>query len=140
MIAVALVDNGSLEPAATLSLRRLAAAVAAQTGKSVAPVSWKHSDRVPPDALGPVRAQTLRPWLEAKLAAGLRRFVFLPCFISDQGAIGTALADEVAAILAPFPPPGPCLRGACPRARGWRTWSSPASANAGSRRGCARPR
>ena len=43
----ALIDNGSLEPAAHRNLRRLAAAVGERAGMRVEAVSWKHSDRIP---------------------------------------------------------------------------------------------
>ncbi len=50
MIA-ALIDNGSLQPAAHRQLRRLAAALSVRSGIRVDPVSWKYSDRIPPAAL-----------------------------------------------------------------------------------------
>ena len=43
---IALLDNGSLEPAAHRSLRAAAAALTARTGLVVEAVSWKHSDRI----------------------------------------------------------------------------------------------
>ena len=44
---VALIDNGSLEVAATLNLRTVAAELTLKVGVPVHPVSWKHSDRIP---------------------------------------------------------------------------------------------
>lgn len=95
---VAIIDNGSLEPAAQLNLRAAAAALAAAAGLPVSPVSWKHSDRVPATALGGAPAWTLGPWVRAQRAGGERQFVFVPFFISAQGAIGSALRAELEAL------------------------------------------
>jgi sirohydrochlorin ferrochelatase len=95
---VALVDNGSLAAAAHLSLRAAAAAVGERAGVAVEAVSWKHSGRIGADLLGGVPASTLAPWVRAQVAAGEREFVFVPFFISPQGAIGSALRAELEAL------------------------------------------
>jgi sirohydrochlorin ferrochelatase len=92
---VALVDNGSLEPAAHRNLRAVAAALAEQTGVAVHAVSWKHSDRIAPDALGGTPAWTLAPFVRRMHALGQRDFVFVPFFVSAQGAIGSALRGDL---------------------------------------------
>ena len=92
---VALIDNGSLEAAAHLYLRAVAAAVSARAGAPVVAVSWKHSDRVPPVELDHMPAPTLAPWVRAQVARGERDFVFIPFFISAQGAIGSALRNDL---------------------------------------------
>ncbi len=92
---VALIDNGSLEPAAHHNLRAVAAALAARAGVTVEPISWKHSDRIPAVALGGVPAWTLAPWLRHHVVEGQRDFLFVPFFISAQGAIGSALRDDL---------------------------------------------
>jgi sirohydrochlorin ferrochelatase len=92
---VALIDNGSLEPAAQLNLRAVAAALSAKAGIKVSPISWRHSDRIPVSVLGGEPAWTLENWVRTQLAAGEREFVFVPFFISPQGAIGSALHDEL---------------------------------------------
>ena len=92
---VALVDNGSLEAAAHLALRAAAAAIGTQAGVPVEAVSWKHSSRVPADLLGGVPAPTLTPWVRAQVAAGEREFLFVPFFVSPQGAIGSALRADL---------------------------------------------
>jgi sirohydrochlorin ferrochelatase len=94
-MTIALVDNGSLESDAHRNLRAVAAAVAARTGRPVAAVSWKHSDRIAPADLEGQPAAVLAPWLRARFAAGEREFVFLPFFISAQGAIGSALRADL---------------------------------------------
>ncbi len=113
---VALIDNGSLEPAAHHNLRAVAAALSVRTGVSIEAVSWKHSDRIPVRALmgaatcapgssvaAPIKvrtettegAWTLAPWIRAQLARGEREFLFVPFFISAQGAIGSALRSDL---------------------------------------------
>ena len=94
MIA-ALIDNGSLEAAAHRNLRALAAEVSRRTRVDVVPVSWKHSDRVAAAALGGQGAWTLAPWVRAQVDSGERSFVFIPFFVSPQGAIGSALRRDI---------------------------------------------
>lgn len=94
MIA-ALVDNGSLEPAAHLNLREAADALAARAGHAVHAVSWRHSDRIPRAALGEAPAATLISWMRARLADGEREFLFIPFFISPQGAIASSLRRDL---------------------------------------------
>jgi sirohydrochlorin ferrochelatase len=95
---VALIDNGSLEPAAQRNLRAVAAALSERAGVPVAAVSWKHSDRIPAAELDGTPAQTIGLWLRSQLAAGERRFVFIPFFISAQGSIGSALRTDIEAL------------------------------------------
>lgn len=92
---IAVVDNGSLEPAAHLSLRSVARALSQRTGQHVRAVSWKHSDRIPLDALGDSPAWTLDAFIRSLVALGQREFVFVPFFISAQGAIGSALRRDL---------------------------------------------
>lgn len=92
---VAVIDNGSLEPAAHRNLRTVAAALSASTGINVRAVSWKHSDRVPETALDGAHAWTLASFIRAMFALGQREFVFVPFFISPQGAIGSALFRDL---------------------------------------------
>jgi sirohydrochlorin ferrochelatase len=94
MIA-ALIDNGSLEPAAHRNLRALAAALSTRSGATVHAVSWKHSDRIRPEALDGIAAWTLAPFVRTHFARGERDFVFVPFFISAQGAIGSALRGDL---------------------------------------------
>lgn len=93
---VTLVDNGSLEAAAHLNLRAVAAAMSAETGVKVHAVSWKHSDRIPAAELGGAPAWTVGRFLREMIAFGQREFVFVPFFISPQGAIGSALHSDLA--------------------------------------------
>jgi sirohydrochlorin ferrochelatase len=95
---IALLDNGSLEPAAHRSLRAAAAALTARTGLPVEAVSWKHSDRIAATELDGAPAWTLLPWLRARLRTGTREFVFVPFFISARGAIASAVRADLAAV------------------------------------------
>lgn len=102
---IALIDNGSLEPSAHLNLRRVAAEISAQAGVPVAAVSWRHSQRIPASQLQGTTAAVLETWLRAHHAQGERDFVFIPFFISAQGAIGSALRtdlEKLRAELGPF--------------------------------------
>jgi hypothetical protein len=92
---IALLDNGSLEPASHRNLRAVAAAVAARTGLVVEAVSWRHSDRIPAEELDGAPAPALLPWMRARLREGEREFVFLPFFISGEGAIATAVRSDL---------------------------------------------
>jgi sirohydrochlorin ferrochelatase len=92
---VALIDNGSLQPAAHRNLRAVAAGISRRAGVDVHAVSWKHSDRLPPSSLDGEAAWTLRRFVEHHVARGERDFVFVPFFISAQGAIGSALRDDL---------------------------------------------
>lgn len=106
-MVVALIDNGSLEPAAHRNLRRVAAALSQRTQFPVHAVSWKHSDRIAPERLAepgsatdaenapPTPAWTVAPFIRAMAALGQREIVFVPFFISAQGAIGSALRQDL---------------------------------------------
>ncbi|HVU35869.1 MAG TPA: hypothetical protein VHE61_20685 [Opitutaceae bacterium] len=92
---VALIDNGSLEPAAHRNLRALASSLSARAGVKVHPVSWKHSERIEAVSLGGIPADTLAPWVRTQVDAGERDFVFIPFFVSAQGAIGSWLRRDL---------------------------------------------
>lgn len=117
----ALIDNGSLEAAAHLNLRQVAASLTAATGLPVEAVSWKHSDRVPTSALAGQPAWTIGPWVRHHAARGEREFIFIPFFISTQGAIGSALHADLTRLQAETGPwsfhftTGLAARGALPR-------------------------
>jgi sirohydrochlorin ferrochelatase len=97
---IALIDNGSLEPAAHAGLRAAAEAIGARAEVRVEAVSWRHSDRIPSYALGGGPALTLVPWVRDQVAAGEREFLFIPFFISPQGAIGSSLRRDLLALQA----------------------------------------
>ncbi|HZZ19278.1 MAG TPA: CbiX/SirB N-terminal domain-containing protein [Opitutaceae bacterium] len=92
---IALIDNGSLEAAAHEGLRTAALAIGEKAQVRVEAVSWKHSNRIPPESLQRGAAHTLAPWVRAQVATGEREFIFVPFFISPQGAIGSSLRRDL---------------------------------------------
>ena len=92
-----LVDNGSLRPDATLSLRELASSLSRATDVEVKPVSLLHANRVCADKLGGEPAQTFLPFLEQSLEQGMRDFRVIPLFLGPSRAITRYIPDQVAA-------------------------------------------
>lgn len=84
---ILLLDNGSLESASTLQLRRLAAELAARVGAAVLPVSLAHSEKVPVEALDGRRAELFEPALDRVLREGVDEIVVVPLFIGPSHAI-----------------------------------------------------
>jgi sirohydrochlorin ferrochelatase len=95
-----LVDNGSSRPESTLRLRRLGAALGERLGTRVHPVSLQHADRIPPDALGGMPADTLEPFLRRALAEGMRDFLAVPLFFGPSRALTQFIPDTVSALTA----------------------------------------
>lgn len=98
-----LVDNGSLEPAATLALRVLAAKLAARLGQPVEPVSLLHSSAIDPAKIGGQPAEILEPALERRLAAGQSAFLILPLFFGPSGALTDYLPKRLAHLRGKYP-------------------------------------
>ena len=98
-----LVDNGSLEPAATLALRELAAQLARRLGHPVEPVSLLHSSGIDPALLDGRPAEILFPALEKRVAAGQERLVILPLFFGPSQALTVYLPDNLARLHKKFP-------------------------------------
>jgi sirohydrochlorin ferrochelatase len=92
---VLLVDNGSVEPAATLALRALAERLAEATGRAVRPVSLLHSSAIAPGLLGGQPAEILEPALRALAAAGQFNVVILPLFIGPSAAWQNYVPERV---------------------------------------------
>ncbi|HTL66960.1 MAG TPA: CbiX/SirB N-terminal domain-containing protein [Lacunisphaera sp.] len=82
-----LVDNGSLQPAATLALRGLATKLALRLGEPVEPVSLLHSSAIDAAQLNGRAAEILGPALERRLAAGREEFVIVPLFFGPSQAL-----------------------------------------------------
>lgn len=98
-----LLDNGSLEPAATLRLRELAAELAARVDTPVEPVSLLHSSGIAAEKLGGVPAEILEPALERRIAAGARDFLIVPLFFGPSRALTEYLPERVARLKARAP-------------------------------------
>jgi len=82
-----LLDNGSLEPAATLALRALAAQLAQRLAIPVAPVSLLHSSTINPQELDGHPAEILESAVLRRLAAGHNKFIILPLFFGPSRAL-----------------------------------------------------
>lgn len=98
-----LVDNGSLQPAATLALRELAVNLGTQLGQTVEPVSLLHSSGIDPQLLGGKSAEILFPALERRLAEGKNEFLVLPLFFGPSQALTAYLPDNVERLRKKFP-------------------------------------
>jgi len=117
---VALVDNGSLKPEATLSLRRIAAAVEAE-GRArgrflkVDAVAARFADRIPARDLEGRPAETLPGWLSRVAAAGRgQKVLLLPLLIGPSNTITKTMpgaARAVPSLEVEIAPPLVCL---CP--------------------------
>lgn len=98
-----LMDNGSLEPAATHGLRGLATKLGARIGSQVAPISLLHSSAIPAEKLGGTHAEILEPALERRLVAGQSDFVIVPLFFGPSGALTDYLPKRIAHLRSKHP-------------------------------------
>jgi sirohydrochlorin ferrochelatase len=103
MPTILLVDNGSLEAAATLSLRQIAISLGSVLDRLVEPVSLLHSSKIPADQLGGQAAETLEPALERRLHAGISDFLVVPLFFGPSLALTEYLPGRVALLRGKFP-------------------------------------
>jgi sirohydrochlorin ferrochelatase len=98
-----LVDNGSLEPSATLALRDLALRVGEKLGERVEPVSLLHSSGTDPSFLGGTRAEILLPAIEQRLAQGQNEFILLPLFFGPSRALTVYLPENLQRLRSKYP-------------------------------------
>lgn len=91
-----LVDNGSLEPATTLALRRIARALTERLGELVVPVSLLHADAVARGDLEGVPAEIFNPALADRLKGGQAEFLVLPLFFGPSRALTAYLPERIA--------------------------------------------
>lgn len=101
--AVLLMDNGSLEPAATLRLRKLAAALGERCQCAVEPVSLLHSSGVPAAKTEGVPAEIIEPAIRRRAGAGFLEFLVVPLFFGPSRALTDYLPGRVAALREVFP-------------------------------------
>ena len=81
---ILLVDNGSIKPAATLQLRKIAKQLSDKTGQKIHPVSLQHADVV------------LASFLQEQLEQGKRDFIILPLFFGNSRALTKFIPDVYA--------------------------------------------
>lgn len=98
-----LVDNGSLNAASTVNLRAIAAALEKRVGHAVNPVSLLHSDRVPPEELGGIAAETFEPFVRTTLGRGAHAFAVLPLFFGPSAALTEFIPQRAAVMAQDFP-------------------------------------
>lgn len=95
---ICIVDNGSLKPTATLSLRKLAQQLSEASGQPVDAVSLQHAHKIPAQKLQGEPAQILVDYCRAQLQAGVREFLLIPLFFGLSRAL-TSFVPEQQAIL-----------------------------------------
>ncbi|MBE2214141.1 MAG: cobalamin biosynthesis protein CbiX [Opitutaceae bacterium] len=100
---ILLVDNGSLQPMATLNLRCLAAGLEVRVGARVEPVSLLHSSAIDPARLGGIPAEILEPALRRRYSAERRKFVLVPLFFGPSAALTEYIPERVRALTADLP-------------------------------------
>jgi sirohydrochlorin ferrochelatase len=93
---VLLVDNGSLQPAATRQLRRIAAALGRRLRRRVEPVSLLHVDKVRAQQLNGRAAEILEGAVQRRVSAGVRDLVIVPLFIGPSRALTRLLPARIA--------------------------------------------
>jgi sirohydrochlorin ferrochelatase len=98
-----LVDNGSLEPGATLALRALAERLGMATGRTVRAVSLLHSSGIEPGLLEGRRAEILEPVLKALAQAGQMEVVVVPLFLGPSAALTQYVPERVRALRKEWP-------------------------------------
>ena len=102
MRAIFLVDNGSLRPRATHSLRRVAAAWNETLGENVQAASLLHSNKIPAEEVDGIPAITLGPAAERSAEAGATEIIVLPFFFGPSKALTGYLPERMAALQARF--------------------------------------
>ncbi|MCF7687354.1 MAG: cobalamin biosynthesis protein CbiX [Cephaloticoccus sp.] len=100
---ILLVDNGSLEAAATLALRDLAQRLTERTGREVWPVSLLHADKVDARELNGIAAEVVEPFLHRAASQGEMDFVVLPLFFGPSRAITDYLPGVAEKLRQHFP-------------------------------------
>ncbi|MEO6992269.1 MAG: CbiX/SirB N-terminal domain-containing protein [Lacunisphaera sp.] len=98
-----LVDNGSLQPAATLALRDLAAKLGARIDQPVEAISLLHSSGIDPNLIDGRPAEILFPALERRLADGQNEFVVVPLFFGPSHALTVYIPENIERLGKKFP-------------------------------------
>jgi len=94
-VKILLVDNGSLEPAATLGLRGIARQLSERVGQRVYPISLLHSHKVPAAQLNDEPAVIVEDFLRTQIDDGETDFVVLPLFFGPSRAISEYLPGVI---------------------------------------------
>ena len=97
-----LVDNGSSRAESALNLRRLARRLSQQTGREIHPVSLQHANKIAPEELEGVAADTFHAFMAQRLNQGERSFLVLPLFFGPSRALSSFIPDEINRLQAEF--------------------------------------
>ena len=103
MRAIFLIDNGSLRPAATFNLRRVARLLAEHTALTVTPASLLHSHKIPSADLEGIPAPTLAPCVTRAARAGATEVVVVPLFFGPSKALTDYLPRRLGEIQQEWP-------------------------------------
>jgi len=98
-----LVDNGSLQPAATLALRELAAKLSERLQQPVEAVSLLHSSTIDSQALDGRSAEILFPALERRVEGGQTDYIVVPLFFGPSQALTVYVPDNLSRLCKKFP-------------------------------------
>lgn len=103
MRAIYLVDNGSLRPAATFNLRRLARLLGEHAALEVIPASLLHSHKIPAAELDGTAAPTLAPRVTRAARAGVTEVIVVPFFFGPSKALTDYLPRRLGEIQQQWP-------------------------------------
>jgi len=97
---VALVDNGSLKPEATKSLRRIAAALQRKGPWMVEAVSARFADKIAKEKLDGKPAEVLAPWLKrvAEEEGSQAKVLLLPLLIGPSDTLTKSMPEAARAV------------------------------------------
>lgn len=101
--ALILLDNGSLEPASTLNLRRLAEALGHELERTVHPVSLLHSRKIPAEKLEGKPAESFGQAVRRLHEEGKKDILVIPLFFGPSGAIVDYLPERITELSAKLP-------------------------------------
>jgi len=92
---ILLLDNGSLKPAATLQLRRLAEQLSGMCQLQVSPVSLAHANKIDPAEIDDTPALVFLEFMDNRLQQGQIDFIVLPLFFGPSKAISSTIPEQV---------------------------------------------
>lgn len=98
MTQLLIIDNGSRKAGSVLNLRRIANKLSVSIGQHVSPVSLQHADKISPDRLDGLPANTLEPFIREQLESGERNFILIPLFFGESRALTSFVPTTMKAL------------------------------------------
>ncbi len=98
-----LIDNGSLVPASTKNLRKIAAGLTSRLDELVLPVSLSHSDAISPEELDGIPARKLVSEIARIASMGGNDFLLIPLFFGRSAALTHTLPLKLEELKAQYP-------------------------------------